>query len=299
MPPPVAGSRPARSSAEFRAGVGVARVGAPSVHRRSGGVPRGELPAASVLLDEDLVALLADRRQDRDDDGERGEREQRRRDRALDEDHRVAARQDHRPAQVLLEQRAEHEAEQQRRRLAAELDEHVADHAEDRDRVDVEGVAVDRVAAERGEDDDRGEQHPVGHGEQPHPEADQRQVQQHQHQVADPHRDDDAPEQLRLVGDDVGAGGDALDDEGADHQRHHRVRRDAEGQHRDERGLRGGVVGALGAGDALDGAAAEVLRVARELLLHRVGGEGGEHVAAAGQHAEDRAERGAAQDRAR
>ena len=36
---------------------------------------------------------------------------------------------------------------------------------------------------------------------------------------------------------------------------------------------------------------------AREPLLHRVGGEGGEHVAAAGQHAEDRAERGAAQHR--
>ena len=52
----------------------------------------------------------------------------------VEEDHRVAARDDHRPAQMLLEQRAEDEAEQQRRRLAAELDEHVADHAEDGDR---------------------------------------------------------------------------------------------------------------------------------------------------------------------
>ena len=40
----------------------------------------------------------------------------------------------------ILEQRAEDEAEQQRRRLAAELDQHVADDAEDGDRVDVEVV---------------------------------------------------------------------------------------------------------------------------------------------------------------
>ena len=177
----------------------------------------------------------------------------------VEEDHRVAAGDDHRAAQVLLEQRAEDEAEQERRRLAAELDEDVADHAEDGDGVDVEVVAGDRVAADAGEDDDRREEHPVGDGQELHPEPDQRQVEQDQHQVADPHRDDDAPEERRLVVDDVGAGGDALDDEGADHQRHHRVRRDAEGQHRDERGLGGGVVGALGAGDALDGAVAELL----------------------------------------
>ena len=52
----------------------------------------------------------------------------------------------------------------------------------------------------------------------------------------------------------------------------------------------------LGAGDALDGALAEVLRALRELLLDRVGGEGGEDVPAAGQDAEHRAEDGAAHD---
>ena len=46
-----------------------------------------------------------------------------------------------------------------------------------------------------------------------------------------------------------------------------------------------------GAGDALDRALAELLRVLRELLLERVGGERGEDRAAAGQDAEHRAER--------
>ncbi len=56
-----------------------------------------------------------------------------------------------------------------------------------------------------------------------------------------------------------GPGHDALDDHRADHQRHHRIGRDAERQHRDERGLRAGIVGRFRPGDAGDGALAEFL----------------------------------------
>ena len=91
----------------------------------------------------------------------------------------------------------------------------------------------------------------------------------HQQQVAHPHRGDQAPEQLRLVVDDVRARGDAVDDERADHQRHHRVGGQAEGEQRDERRLRGGVVGRLGAGDALDDARAELLRLASRAASRR------------------------------
>ena len=57
---------------------------------------------------------------------------------------------------------------------------------------------------------------------------------------------------------DVGAGHDALDDHRADHQRHHRIGRDAQRQHRDEGGLRAGIVGRFRPGDACDRALAEL-----------------------------------------
>ena len=65
---------------------------------------------------------------------------------------------DQRPPEVVLEERAEDEAEQERRRLAAELDQAVAEDPEERDRVDVERVEVDRVGPDAGEGDDRREQ---------------------------------------------------------------------------------------------------------------------------------------------
>ena len=53
-----------------------------------------------------------------------------------------------------------------------------------------------------------------------------------------------------------------------------------------------------GRGDALDGAVAEALRRLRHLLLERVGGERRDHRAATRQDAEQRADDGAARDRA-
>ena len=101
-------------------------------------------------------------------------------DRPLQERHRIAARYDHRATQMILKQRPEHEAKQKRRRLAVELDQHVADQAEYGDSVDVEGVEIDGKGADAGERDDGGKQHPVGNRQKLHPEADQRQVEQHQ-----------------------------------------------------------------------------------------------------------------------
>jgi hypothetical protein len=50
-----------------------------------------------------------------------------------------------------------------------------------------------------------GKHQPVGHLEESAPTADQRQVDDEQHQIADPHRGDHAPEQLRLLGHDLRA----------------------------------------------------------------------------------------------
>ena len=100
-----------------------------------------------------------------------------------------------------------------------------------------------------------------------------------------------------VLGHDLRARHDAVDGHGADHQGHDGVRRDAERQERDEGGLRAGVVGALRPRHALDRALAEAARILRELLLDRVGREGPEHRAVAGQDAQDAADGRAAQDR--
>ena len=87
-----------------------------------------------------------------------------------------------------------------------------------------------------------------------------------------------------------------MDGHGADHQRHHRVGRNAEREQRNERGLRRRVVGAFRRRHAFDGAAAEALRMLGHPLLERVGGERRDHRAAARQDAEQRADDGAAAD---
>ena len=174
------------------------------------------------LLVEGFLALGLERRQQHDDDQQQRRDQQAGRERPRDEHGPVAARQQQRAAQVLFHHRPEDEAEQQRRRLAAELDEQVADDAEDRDHPDVEGVVVGRVHADAAEHQDRREEPAVGHRQQLDPDADQRQVQDHQHQVADPHRGDQAPEQLRVAGHHLRAGLDVVDGHRADHQRHHR-----------------------------------------------------------------------------
>ncbi len=180
--------------------------------------------------------------------------------RPRDEDRRIATREQQRAAQVLLHHRPEHEAEQQRRRLAFELDEEHAEEAEDRGLRHVEARVVDRVDADRAEQQDGGIEHAVGHLEQLDPDADQRQVEHDQHQVADPHRRDQAPEQTGVGRHHLRAWLDVVDGHRADHQRHHGVLGNAERQQRNERRLRAGIVGRFRSGDALDRALAELRR---------------------------------------
>ncbi len=63
--------------------------------------------------------------------------------------------------------------------------------------------------------------------------------------------------------------------------------------------MRAGVVCSLGRGHASNVATAEILRFARDLLLHGVGSERREQGAATWQNTKDRAERGTAGDRPR
>ena len=79
--------------------------------------------------------------------------------------------------------------------------------------------------------------------------------------------------------------------QGGQHDRGGGVRRQPEREHRHEGAGGGRVVGGLGAGDALDGAVAELLGVLGQLALGDVGQEGRD-LGAAGRHgAEGEAER--------
>jgi hypothetical protein len=119
--------------------------------------------------------------------------------------------------------------------------------------------------------------------------ADQRNRQQEQEDVADVHGVDDAPENVRVVGDQSWPWRDALKHQGAEHDGHGSVGRDAECEQRDE-GARGcGIVRRLRPGHTLDGAASKAFRVAGQLLLGGVGHQRGDGGAAAGQDAQDEA----------
>ncbi len=74
---------------------------------------------------------------------------------------------------------------------------------------------------------------------------------------ADPHRRDQSPEEARLAGHHLRAGMDALDRHRADQERHCGVRRNAEGEHRNERGLGGRPARRFRPGHAFDRALAE------------------------------------------
>src|SRR4029077_7547033 len=141
-------------------------------------------------------------------------------DRSLEKHEEVARGDQHGPPEIFLQHRSEHEAEHEGGRLHTDLDEEIAEQAETQHQPEVEQAVADAVDADGAEHDDRRKQHVVGHTQQRYPDADQRQVDDDQHKIADPHRRDHAPEQLRLLGHHLRAGLDALDHQRADHQGH-------------------------------------------------------------------------------
>ncbi len=67
----------------------------------------------------------------------------------------------------------------------------------------------------------------IGDGQQPHPNANQRNIQDYQQQIADPEAHDQPPEQGRLIGHEGGAGRYPVDHQRAQHKRHGRATRNA------------------------------------------------------------------------
>ena len=160
-------------------------------------------------------------------------------------------------------------------------------------------VLVDAVGTERGEEQDAGVELGPRDLQQLGPQRRQRQVDHQQQGVADQQAGEQRPDQVGLVGHQRRAGLDAVGLHGRQDDRGGRGDRQPEGEQRDEHAGGAGVVGGLRAGDALDGALAELLGVlaAGELALGDVGQERRRLGAAGRQRAEREAERGAAQPR--
>src|SRR5690606_31530777 len=161
----------------------------------------------------------------------------------------------------------------------------------------VEQAVIDAVNTDTAEQQDGWIEHAIRHRQQLDPDPDQRQVEHQQQDVTHPHADDHAPERFGPLGYHLRAGHDAVDHHRADHQRHHRIRRQAHDQQRNEGSLGAGIVGRLRPGNPFDGALAEARRVLGQAFLDHVGGEGAEHRPAAGQYPQDRAQTGAPGDR--
>ena len=97
-----------------------------------------------------------------------------------------------------------------------------------------------------------------------------------------------------MTGDHVRSGLDALDDESGHHERHDGVLGNADTHERDETGACGRFVGGGLPGHSLYGAGADFVFVLAEFLVDGIGGELGDHGTAAGQDAQEGADRTAA-----
>ncbi len=180
---------------------------------------RLERPTRSRILHGLLALSLQAGDSHGDEQQGRGEKKEDA-DRLGDEDCCVSARDQHRAPQILLHQWPKHERQHEGRWLTSQLQGDVAECCEE-DHDEYVGHAVaDGEHADRAEHDDGGKQYPVRNSKKVGPNPDQREVQNDQHDVTDPHARHDAPEQSRAVGHDARPRRDALDHERADHERH-------------------------------------------------------------------------------
>src|SRR5215471_3786088 len=135
------------------------------------------------LFTKCLLATATDIRQRHSQQQGGSEQEESEAYRSPEENGPISVGQDHGAPKIFLEHRAEHESEQQRGRLAIELPEAIADHAEYRHDDDIGGARTDCVCPDAAQDHDGREQIAVGHPQQAYPDSDQWQIEDHQHQV--------------------------------------------------------------------------------------------------------------------
>ena len=126
-------------------------------------------------------------------------------DRLLEEHRQVAARQQQGAAKILLDQRAQHVAEQDRRDRKLEREEYRAGNAEYQHLVDLEQAVVGAVDADGDEEQRTGKHVAIRHLQHLDPHADQRHVENDEQDIADPEARDQAPEQIGVLADELRA----------------------------------------------------------------------------------------------
>ncbi|MPL80556.1 hypothetical protein SDC9_26457 [bioreactor metagenome] len=211
----------------------------------------------------------------------------------------VAVRDRHRAAQVVLHLVAEQRAEDHRHQRHVELAQRPAHHPEADHQIEVEGRARDAVDADEADHRNGRHQDPRRDQQQTREQADHRDVEREQHHVRDEERRDQAPDDIRVLGEEQRTRGDV---EAQQHRQQHRRgarARHAKRQHRHQRATGGSVVARLGGGDAARVALAEGALAVDELLLHRIAEEGPERGPCPRQHPRDEAQNRAAQHRRR
>ena len=191
------------------------------------------------------------------DQDRRHQQPHRDRDRAFDINPEIALAEEQRLAKMLFDVGAEDQADHQWRELEFHLVEGVADDAGGEQHPDVENAVADAVGADDGQHQQQRNEQVMRNPQQADPDADHRDVQRQQHDIADIGRRDQAPENFRVLGDQQRPGLDALHQHRRDHQCGDRREGNAECEQRHQRGGGGGIIGGFGPGDAFDRAAAD------------------------------------------
>ena len=144
-----------------------------------------------------------------------------------------------------------------------------------------------RVHPNRRDRRNGGHQEPQGYGQHAGKQTDQRDVHHQQHHVGDQQCRNQAPDDVRLLGEHRRTRGDVIEPQRAHHHRRGAGARHAERQHRDKRAAGRGVIGRLWRRHAAYIALTEAVAVAAQLFLGHVGDGAGDGRPRAGQDADE------------
>ncbi|MNL02153.1 hypothetical protein D3C87_1226520 [compost metagenome] len=150
-----------------------------------------------------------------------------------------------------------------------------------------------RVDANPGNDRDHRYQCPVWHGEDAGEDADHRDVEDHQHDVGDEQRGDQAPDDVRLLLEQQWARGDVVQRQSADHHRGRARTWNAEGQHWHQCATSRSTDGSFWRGETTGITLTEFATGTGDAFFGHVGHGAGQRRAGTRQHAHDETEQAA------
>src|SRR3546814_3971477 len=150
---------------------------------------------------------------------------------------KIAAVDQHGTTEILLDHRPQDEADEDRRELEAQQTQDIADQPEQQDDADIEGAGANAVDADADQANDGRVEKAIGDLQHPDPQADHRDDEAQQQQVADHEAGGEATDEVGMLAHELRPRSEAVDQQGAHHHRHHRAAGDAERQGRNEGGL--------------------------------------------------------------